>query len=179
MRVLGAISLWLLVAIGVCAQQCQPTPELAARAAVGEQRPAAPVTAKIGFQAQNLLYDPVLRRAWVRVARCGADGPSLLVPVALDPAIAAGGRAQEAPALVTRDVQTPVKRADAVFAGQPVRLRMRTGVLEMQMEGTALGSGAVGDSIEASVHLDLQSGATPEHRLRARVTGQGEAEVQP
>ena len=159
------------------APRCAATAEAAARGIVGSAGgSAATADAAVGYRVQDLVLDPVLRRAYVRVADC-QDSRKPLTLVALDASLAV------APAAVTHSVESsgPTSAASGpdgtgilpaashaaaptlIARGDAVEIDVRASNVRMTLHGRASEPASSGAALD--VILDAEPGTTdpPRH----------------
>ncbi len=188
MRTIGLVLLvWLAArcAVALPAEGCAPTPEAAARGALGAVYAGGPGEGDRvpGYRVQDVQVDVVMRRVWVRVRRCGrADSPLVMVPLQapLQTAALPGTEPLSALAPSAHAIAAAASvRVAAVHAGDTVRVVSVSPAVRMEMEGTVRQQAAIGDTVE--VTLKRRSNAAldePEYRMRGVLRADDTVEVQ-
>lgn len=181
MRVWRFVSLFgaCLLPVSLVAE-CAPTPEMAARAALGENTNSS--AGNSGYRLENVEVDTVLRRAWVRVRRCDMpDAPAVLVPISA-PLRMANSVASNSEA---KNVATDRRMVDAphpilIQPGQSVHAVFISSVMHMEVEAWAMEAGSAGKTISLVLKRNPGTpGDEPEHRIRGTVRADGSVEVTP
>jgi hypothetical protein len=174
------LTVLLLAATPVHAQDCAATPELAVTAITGTNT-AQPILRNSGYRVQDVQADAAMHRVWVRVSRCGdASAPLILVPLR---AILAGGAQPPQTALPTSSAASSnavVLQAEsqtlAVHWGDAVKAVFASSNVQMELDATANGQAAIGGMLEITL---ARRGDEPAHRMHGVLRAPGRVEVQP
>jgi len=160
--------------------ECAPTPELAARAALGESTNSSAGNA--GYRLEDLEVDLVLRRAWVRVRRCDMpNAPAVLVPISVPLRMTNSVVSNSE----TKSVATDSRMVEAphpilIQPGQSVHAVFISSVMHMEVEARAMEAGSAGKTISLVLKRNPGTSADePEHRIRGTVRADGSVEVTP
>jgi len=160
--------------------ECAPTPELAARAALGESTNNG--VGNAGYRLEDVEVDLVLRRAWVRVRRCGMpNAPAVLVPISvplrMNSSVVSNSETKSV-ATDSRMVEAP--HAILIQPGQSVHAVFISSVMRMEVEARAMEAGSAGKTISLLLKRNPGTSADePEHRIRGTVRADGSVEVTP
>ncbi len=124
-----------------------------------------------GYRADALVVDPVLHRAWLRVANCAhPEHPGVLVPLAVDTANAV-------PVIAT---VVEVKRASVatplVPPGQAVEIAFKSDAVQMSLHGRTVAAAHVGDGVEVVLEGSTAVDANPQH-MHGRLVAADRVEV--
>ncbi len=170
------------------APRCASTAEAAARGIVGNIGGSAVGTdAAGGFRVQDLVLDPVLRKAYVRVADC-RDPRKPLTLVALDASLAAASTAVAPSPKITSpaadsesgSVHPAAARASAptlIARGDAVEIVVHSSNVQMTLHGRASDAASAGAALD--VTLDAEPGATdPPRHLHGIAAAAHRVEVQ-
>lgn len=166
-----AALLLLLLVRAAAGQACYVSPEAAARSVVGTGH----TEPEGDFRAAGVQVDAVMKRVWIRVARCSnASAPAVLVPVSVPLA------APEATAPV-HDLPTAKPTPKPLLhPGDPVQAVYETSTTHMILEATANSTAGVGDRITLTLNRRPgQPPDEPEHRIIGTVRADRTVEVQP
>ncbi len=186
-------------AIVAVASHCAASAEQAARGILGDTGTAT----NEGYRVQDLVVDPILRKAWVRVADChDARKPLTLVPLAASlasiaanlPAGTATTAATSMPSTSIPAAGTPSRPAALapvppaptapvlIARGDAVEILVQSSNVHMTLEGHASAPAAAGESVD--VVLDATTSPTigeapaPPRHLRGIAAGAHRVEVQ-
>ena len=157
---------------------CAATPEAAVHNAVGTGQQAGANTGTGGYRVQDVHVDAVMRRVWVRVARCDDPSqPPVLVPLNI-------ARAQNAPvpslapqqqATATSTAAPAPMQTVAIHAGDAVKVVFASATVQMELEGTADTQAALGDMMNVTLK---RRGDEPPHRIHGVLRADHRVEVQ-
>ncbi len=146
---------------------CYATVAQAAQSVVGTGASAG----RQGYRAEALVIDPVLHRAWLRVAECAhPEHPSALVSLEV-------GIADAVPA--SQSFSIPKQALPAlplIPSGQAVEVAYKRDAVQMSLHGRTVAAAHIGESVE--VLLDGSTGVddTPRH-MHGRLVAADRVEV--
>ncbi len=180
-------------AVLAAAPRCAASVEAAARGILGGTgSTASSADVPTGFRVQDITIDPILRKAYVRVADChDARKPLTMVP--LEASLAGAQSAPTPAAFTSADVPAAAGTSSArsgnegapsappgpalIARGDAVDIFVSSSSMRMTLHGRAAESAAAGAALD--VALDAEPGSTaPAHHLRGIATAAHRVEVQ-
>ena len=173
---LGWLALPLLAAgsTAFAARECAATPEGAVLQALGERTSGKAGT---GFRVRDMVFDPLLGRAFVQVENCEhPDRPLVSLP------FVKARQQQEGTGLGTL-LRTPPRKAEPdVRSGTLVAVAMGDEHTHMTVRGHLLASAAIGSDVEVEL-VSLTDGASQPggsaKHVHGRLASADRVEVQP
>lgn len=127
---------------------------------------AAP-TVRNGYRVQDMIVDPVLHKAWIRVANCeDPRRPLTLVPIEAKIAGSGDGAITQSPEIEQNatTLQTVRKKPPVlVERNAPVEVLVLSSWAHMTMQGRAVNSAAAGEPVDVLLTGEVEPGQQPRH----------------